>query len=134
MLVRVVTGRKLAHFCKVCQYKVIRTKGQASPESKLRATPHEQPLVDKNPVLPFNGCSKKKQVEFYFHVFAVGLFSSLIPFRWTLFVPHYASTLHFNCVQFISPTSAPHSIGGLVAPFHNPRSHFIPQTPVSLHA
>ena len=28
-----------------------------------------------------------------------------------------------HCVQFISPTSAPHSIGGLVAPFHNPRSH-----------
>ena len=30
-----------------------------------------------------------------------------------------------HCVQFISPTSAPHSIGGLVAPFHNPRSHSI---------
>ena len=31
--------------------------------------------------------------------------------------------LHYVC--FISPTSAPHSIGGLVAPFHNPRSHSI---------
>jgi hypothetical protein len=27
--------------------------------------------------------------------------------------------------SIISPTSAPHSIGGLVAPFHNPRSHSI---------
>ena len=27
--------------------------------------------------------------------------------------------------QLYSPTSAPRSIGGLVAPFHNPRSHFI---------
>ncbi len=31
--------------------------------------------------------------------------------------------LHYVC--FILPTSAPHSIGGLVAPFHNPRSHSI---------
>jgi hypothetical protein len=44
-----------------------------------------------------------------------------------------------HCVQFISPTSAPHSIGGSVAPFHNPRSHYIslpgcnPRTNKSTH-
>ena len=32
-------------------------------------------------------------------------------------------SLHY--VHFISPTSAPLSIGGLVVPFHNPRSHSI---------
>ena len=39
----------------------------------------------------------------------------------------YLTAIHpsLHCVQFISPTSAPHSIGGLVAPFHNPRSHSI---------
>ena len=39
----------------------------------------------------------------------------------------YLTVIHpsLHCVQFISPTSAPHIIGGLVAPFHNPRSHSI---------
>jgi len=53
----------------------------------------------------------------------------------------YLTAIHpsFHCVQFISPTSAPHSIGGLVAPFHNPRSHSIslygcnPRTNKSTH-
>jgi len=39
----------LAHFCKVCQCQVVRTKGQAMPVSKLRAAPPGQSPAGKNP-------------------------------------------------------------------------------------
>jgi len=43
---------------------------------------------------------------------------------------HFAKLIHFDSLHsiplpYISPTSAPHSFGGLVVPFHNPRSHSI---------
>ena len=54
---------------------------------------------------------------------------SLCSFRSRLYIHfeiliHYDS-LHFIPLSFISPTSAPHSISGLVTPLHNPRCHSI---------
>lgn len=56
--------------------------------TKSTLCPLRCPKTSRFPLLPFSGCSWKKYVVFYFHVLAVGSFSSLISFRGSQFVPH----------------------------------------------
>jgi len=53
-----------------------------------RFCPASLPENLKSSPPPGSCCSIKKQVGFYFHVLAVGSFSSLITFRGRQFVPH----------------------------------------------
>jgi hypothetical protein len=90
------------------------------PHSTARKT-------NKVPLLPFNGCSKKNRC---FISLCLRSVHSLHSFRFRgqrSFLTAVHLSLH--CIQFISPTSAPHSLGKYSFPFRKLHSFRFPQAP-----